>query len=231
MSTAPIRVLIVEDNPALAANIGEYLDNDRYVLDFAYDGVVALHQVATHEYDVIALDVMLPGMSGFTLCQRIRHDLHSTTPIIMMTAKDHIDDKVEGFSQGADDYLVKPFNLKELAMRIDALHRRGRPEADILRAGCIEFEPGTLRLRLPGACPLQLSGMQAHITEALVRAYPNFLSYEQLGQMLWGEREVEPHTLRTHVYTLRKLLQQALGVNLIQTLHGRGYRLTPPGEA
>lgn len=230
MSERKIRVLVVEDNAALMANISEFLEDGPYILDFASDGRVALHLVTTNVYDVIVMDVMLPGMSGFLLCQKIRNELHCPTPIILMTAKDHIDDKVTGFSQGADDYLVKPFNLKELAVRIEALHRRGTAGVSLLRAGSLEFEPGTLCVRLGGGQAVQLSGMAAHITEALVRAYPNFISYEQLSHQLWGDKEVEPHTLRTHIYTLRKLLQEKLGANLIRTLHGRGYRLSPPED-
>lgn len=231
MNEPRIRVLVIEDNDALMANISEFLDNGRYVLDFASDGLVALHLVTTNDYDVIVMDVMLPGMSGFVLCQRIRSDLHCATPIIMMTAKDHIDDKVTGFSHGADDYLVKPFHLKELAVRIDALHRRRTVGVSLLRAGSVEFEPGTLRIRLAGGPFVQLSGMSAHITEALMRAYPNFIAYDHLSHALWGDKEVESHTLRTHIYTLRKLLDEKLGASLIKTLHGRGYRLTSPGDA
>ncbi len=230
MNERKIRVLVVEDNSALMANISEFLEGGPYLLDFAYDGLVALHLVATNAYDVIVMDVMLPGISGFALCKKIRNELHCATPIILMTAKDHIDDKVTGFTQGADDYLVKPFNLKELAVRIDALHRRGTSGAALLRAGGVEFEPGTLRVRLAGGDSLQLSGMSADIVEALIRAYPSFISYEQLSQTLWGDKEVESHTLRTHIYTLRKLLQDKLGANLIKTLHGRGYILCPPGD-
>jgi len=229
MDTPYIHVLVVEDNMALMANISDFLENvERYVLDFAYDGLTALHQLATHTYDVIVLDVMLPGISGFALCQKIRAELHCATPIILMTAKDHIDDKAAGFTQGADDYLVKPFNLKELALRIDALARRGKPALTLLRAGDVVFEPGTLQIRLAGGAPLQLSGMSARVAEVLMRAYPNYLSYEQLGRALWGEKEVDTHTLRTHVYTLRKLLHTHLGAKVIQTLHGRGYRFCVP---
>lgn len=231
MSEQRIRVLVVEDNSALMANISEFLENDRYTLDFASDGMVALHLVTTNDYDVIVMDVMLPGISGFSLCLKIRNELHCATPIILMTAKGHIDDKVTGFTQGADDYLVKPFNLKELAIRIDALHRRKTAGVSLLKAGSVEFEPGTLKVRIANGNAVQLSGMSAHITEALIRAYPNFISYEQLSHTLWGDKEVEPHTLRTHIYTLRKLLQDKLGVSLIKTLHARGYRLTPPDEA
>ncbi|CAM4315423.1 response regulator transcription factor [Kerstersia similis] len=228
MNEQRIRVLVIEDNAALAANIGDFLEDDRYLLDFAADGLVALHLASTHDYDVIVMDIMLPGISGFTLCQRIRNDLHCATPIIMMTAKDHIDDKVTGFTQGADDYLVKPFHLKELAIRIEALYRRSTSATPVLHAGSIAFDPGTLHIRLGQGAPLQLSGMPANITEILIRAYPNFVSYDQLAQSLWGDKEVEPHTLRTHIYLLRKLLQEHLGANVIKTLHGRGYRITPP---
>jgi len=231
MNAQKIRVLIVEDNAALMANISEYLEGGRYILDFAADGLVALHLVTTNVYDVIVMDIMLPGISGFTLCQRIRNDLHCATPIILMTAKDHIDDKVAGFSQGADDYLVKPFNLKELAVRIDALHRRHTAGTTRLRAGSVEFEPGTLKLRVGSGEAVQLSGMAAHLIEAMIRAYPNFVPYEQITANLWGDKDIESNTLRTHIYTLRKLIQDKLGVNLIQTLHGRGYRLSPPGES
>jgi len=230
MHSQKIRVLIIEDNAALMANISEYLEGGHYTLDFAPDGLVALHLVTVNEYDVIVMDVMLPGLSGFTLCQRIRNDLHCTTPIILMTAKDHIDDKVVGFSHGADDYLVKPFNLKELAVRIDALHRRHTAGTARLRAGDVEFEPGTLKLRIGASEAIQLSGMSAHLIEALIRAYPSFISHEQLAANLWADKEVETNTLRTHIYTLRKLIQDQLGVSLVQTLHGRGYRLSPPGE-
>lgn len=231
MNEQRVRVLVIEDNAALAANISDFLEDGRYLLDFAADGLVALHLASTNDYDVIVMDIMLPGMSGFTLCQRIRNDLHCATPIIMMTAKDHIDDKVTGFTQGADDYLVKPFHLKELAIRIEALYRRSTSGTPMLHAGSITFDPGTLRISLNQGAPLQLSGMPANITEVLIRAYPNFVSYEQLAQSLWGDKEVEPHTLRTHIYLLRKLLQEHLGANVIKTLHGRGYRMTPPEEA
>lgn len=224
-----IRLLIVEDNADLSTNLAEFFDSDKYVLDFAQDGLVALHLLATHEYDVIVLDVMLPGVSGFTLCQRIRQDLGSTTPIILMTAKDQIEDKATGFMQGADDYLVKPFHLSELAMRIDALHRRSMSQQSVLRAGVLEYRPGTLSCRL-GEKQLVLSGRSADIMELLVRSYPQMVTYEQLSQLLWGDKEVESHTLRTHVYLLRKQLQDAFGGTLIKTLHGRGYCLEPSLE-
>lgn len=221
-----IRLLIVEDNADLSANLAEFFESDEYVLDFAQDGLVALHLLAMNEYDVIVLDVMLPGVSGFTLCQRIRKDLGSSTPIILMTAKDQIEDKATGFEHGADDYLVKPFHLRELAMRIQSLHRRSAQQVQghLLRAGPLTYQPGTLECTL-GDKSLLLSGRSADIMQLLMRAYPQMVTYDQISQLLWGDKEVESQTLRTHVYLLRKQLQDALGDPLIKTLHGRGYRL------
>lgn len=225
-----IRVLIVEDNTALAENLFEFLGEDRYVLDFASDGLTALHLAATNAYDVIVLDVMLPGISGFKLCQRIREDLHCSAPIIFMTAKDQIDDKVSGFETGGDDYLVKPFNLRELALRINALHRRQQDADSRLCAAGVSYDPGTLKVYVDDYPALELSGTAARIFETLIRVYPNLVTYEELQNQLWGVDEVDMNTLRTHVYALRKRLQEAFHCPLIKTLRGRGYRLVPPGQ-
>jgi DNA-binding response OmpR family regulator len=225
-----IRVLIVEDHVALAENLFEFFAQPRYILDFAADGLTALHLLATYSYDVIVLDVMLPGISGFDICQRIRQDLQCETPIIFITAKDTIEDKVAGFARGGDDYLVKPFNLRELVLRIDALSRRRLLGNSALRAGSISFDPGTLKLRVDGGTSLSLSGTAARIAEILMRAYPRFVSYEELMDDLWPDSAHEMNTLRTHVYGLRKLLQETFGAALIKTLHGRGYRIAPPDE-
>lgn len=224
------RVLIVEDNTALAENLFEYLGEERYALDFAADGLTAMHLAATNDYDVIVLDVMLPGLSGFDLCQRIREDLRCPAPIIFMTAREGIDDKINGFTKGGDDYLVKPFQLRELALRIDALHRRTRGADATLRAGSIHFDPGTLKVRFDGDASLELSGTAARIFEALMRAYPRMVTYQQLQECLWDAGDTDRNTLRTHMYALRKRLQEAFDVSCIKTLHGRGYRLIPPGE-
>lgn len=225
-----VRVLIVEDNTALSENLFEFFNDEHYVLDYAPDGLTALHLAATKTHDVIVLDVMLPGISGFTLCQRIREDLHSSAPIIFMTAKDHLDDKVSGFETGGDDYLVKPFDLQELALRISALHRRQKGADSKLFAAGVSYEPGTLKVYLGDHPGLELSNTAARIFETMVRAYPNLVTYEALQEQLWGVDEVDMNTLRTHVYALRKRLQTAFRNPLIKTLRGRGYRLVPPGE-
>ena len=225
----PLRLLIVEDQVDLAENLFEFLDEDRYILDFAADGLTALHLLATQSYDVIVLDLMLPGVNGYDICKRIRNDLQCQTPIILMTALSGLTDKEKGFDYGADDYLVKPFELRELQLRIDALHRRYAPKRPILTAGDIRFDPGTLEVELSGLKTV-LSGTPARLFELLVRAYPSFLSHEALSDALWGARhgEAEGNSLRTHIYTLRKSLQAALGNGLVKTVHGRGYCLEVP---
>lgn len=233
MTANPLRLLIVEDHKGLAENLFEFFgDAQRYTLDFAPDGLTALHLVATRHYDVIILDVMLPGVSGFTICRRLRRELGCWTPVIMVTAKDQLDDKEAGFEAGADDYLVKPFNLKELKLRVEALARRGGARASgELAVDGIRYDPGTLTLSVHGKGSLELSGISARMFECLIRAYPHFLSYEELTDAVWGERDVDRNTVRTHAYALRKLLQQRFGIALIKTLHGRGYRLVAPGDA
>jgi DNA-binding response OmpR family regulator len=176
------------------------------------------------------LDVMLPGLSGFEICKRVRRDLRSNTPIIFMTARGTLTDKEEGFTIGGDDYLVKPFALRELQLRIDALARRDHLESGILRAGPMSFDPGTLRASLQGAGAVELSGVASRIFEQLLRAYPRFVSHEQLSGVVWGSDEGDNHSLRNHVYGLRKILDQAFGQPVIKTVHGRGYRLTLPGD-
>lgn len=225
-----LRILVVEDQVDFAENLFDYLGEERYSLDYAADGLTALHLLATNNYDVIVLDLMLPGINGFDICRRIRGDLKCQTPIILMTALSSMQDKEQGFHAGADDYLVKPFELRELQLRIDALHRRQAPTVSALQAGDIRFDPGTLKIEYQGK-RAELTGTSARLFELLIRAHPNFISHQELSDSLWGNDHIETEgSLRTHVYTLRKQLQKALGDGMIKTVHGRGYRLEPPAS-
>lgn len=203
-----IRMLVVEDNIALAENMFEFFNHEQYVLDFAADGLTALHLLATNHYDIVVLDVMLPGVNGFEICRRIRHDLHCSTPIILVTAKDQISDKEIGFSAGADDYLVKPFNLTELRLRVQALTRRGRFVDNTLSFENLRYEPDTFDLYHQSKLAVTLTGLSARIFEALLRAYPRAVSYEQLVEQVWAGRPTEHNTVRTHVSALRKQIQE-----------------------
>lgn len=227
MAQPRLRILFVEDHQALMDNLAEYFGEDRYDADFARDGLTALHLLASHSYDVIVLDVMLPGVNGMTICERIRKDLQSTTPVILLTALDSIDDKIKGFGVGADDYLTKPFDMRELELRIRAATKRKHQSSDLLRAGDVRFDPGTLVVSIGDQHNAVLSGLSASLFEVLIRTWPRYVSHEDISNSLWGVADVDEHTIRTHVYLLRKQLKQALGKSLIKALYGRGYQLDP----
>ncbi|NHC60444.1 response regulator transcription factor [Paenalcaligenes suwonensis] len=221
-----IRLLIVEDNVSLAENLYEFFNEAQYLPDFASDGLTALHLLATNHYDVIVLDVMLPGINGFEISQRVRRDLRCNTPIILITAKDHIDDKTQGFNAGVDDYLVKPFDLKELSLRVQALARRSAVSTDpLLHFKEISFDPDTYTVFVQQKAVGTLTGYSAKIFDILLRAYPRPVSHEQLVEQVWDGRATEHHTVRTHVYALRKQLTEYTQQPLVKTLHGRGYIL------
>lgn len=231
MNISSLAILIVEDQVALAENLFEFFEDTHYELDFAADGLTALHLLATNDYDVIVLDIMLPGLSGYEICRRVRQDLKKNTPIIMVTAKGTLPDKEEGFGVGADDYLVKPFDLRELQLRIEALSRRQFANDSVKKVGSLSFDPGRLMLRYGDIASVELSGIAAKIIESLFDAYPKYLSHEVLCEQIWGSPDIETQTLRTHIYNLRQILQKSLGFNFVKTMHGRGYRLQTPEES
>lgn len=225
MEATKLRILFVEDHKALMDNLAEYFSGNGWEADFARDGLTALHLLANHTYDVVVLDVMLPGVNGIGICERIRQDLKSDVPIILLTALDSIDDKITGFGAGANDYLTKPFDMRELELRIRAACRRQLQPQGTLRAGPLVFHPGTLTIVTDSGRSATLSGLSATLFEVLIRAYPNFVTYEDISSRVWGIETVEEHTIRTHIYLLRKQLKQALGQPLIKALYGRGYQL------
>ena len=224
-----LRILIVEDHMALSENLSEFLNEASYDLDFAYDGLTALHLVSVNRYDVIVLDIMLPGLSGLQICERIRKDLQCNTPILFMTARDAIGDKEAGFLRGGDDYLVKPFEMREMELRIQALARRGAGRRDEIVVETLRFDLGTFTVSL-NEKKLELSGTNIRLFESLIRSHPRFVSHETLSQAAWGVDDIPSRTLRTHIYNLRKLLSERLGHPLIKTLRGYGYRLILPEE-
>ena len=152
-----LRILIVEDNVDIAENIADYLEVQGHVLDFAMDGIGGLHLALTQDYDAIVLDIMLPGMDGLTFCRKLREQGGKQTPILMLTARDTLSDKLEGFEAGADDYLVKPFELQELEARLGALVRRaGQCLQDCLQVGDLEMDMGKMVVQRAGY-PVELN--------------------------------------------------------------------------
>lgn len=219
-----MRVLVVEDNRDLQANIARFLGTD-FQLDFAATGPQGLTLALSHEYDVIVLDLMLPGMSGIQLCQRYRQLAPRLVPILMLTARDTLEDKEEGFRVGADDYLVKPFSLRELRLRLQALARRPVPPSGRrLTVGPLTLDPDTGQAER-GERTVRLNRTESLLLRLLMEAAPEPVSTATLAHHLWGDDAPESSALRTHVYALRGALAE-LGMNAcITTRRNKGYSL------
>lgn len=221
-----MRVLIIEDDPAIAANLYDFLEARGHGVDAAADGVTGLHLAVTGRFDAIVLDLGLPGMDGATLCRKLRDEAHDNTPVLMLTARDTLEDKLEGFSRGADDYLVKPFALKEVEARIAALHKRraGRVTARPLTAGGLAFDPAAMTATFNGSA-VRLPPKCLRILQVLM-GHPNRVySRRELEADVWGREQDSSDTLRSHMHVLRRELSQAGGYDPIENVHGLGYRL------
>ncbi len=222
-------ILLVEDNASLAESIGAYLDAAGFVLDYAADGLTALHLAATNRYDAILLDIGLPGINGLEICRTLRRDAHSSTPIIMLTARDQLDDKLSGFDAGADDYLVKPFAMAELEARLGATIRRSQSNAYATAyvIGDLTLDIATADVRRAGR-RLRLSPKQFEILKILMRESPNVVGREVLERALWGDDVPESDALRSHLYNLRRLVDKDFDQELIETVPGLGFCIRAP---
>jgi DNA-binding response OmpR family regulator len=221
-----MRILLVEDNARLAEALLEALTDQLYVVDVVKDGEFAWDQVKAIAYDLILLDVMLPKLDGISLCQRLRHHGYSL-PILMLTARDTSTDKVNGLDAGADDYVVKPFDLQELLARIRALLRRGSSTSPpILTWGKLLLNPSTYEVTYLDV-PLQLTPKEFSLLELLLRNGRRVLSRAVIIDSLWkSESPPEEDTVKAHIKSLRqKLRTVADPEDVIETVHGLGYRL------
>lgn len=225
-----MRILIIEDNSDLAANIYDYLEGHGHTADAAADGITGLHLAVTNDYDVIILDLTLPGMDGLSVCRKLRAEASSTIPVIMLTARDTLDDKLSGFDAGADDYLVKPFALPELGARLKALQRRNAGSTGhLLQVADLSFNTETLEARRSGkAITLTPTGLK--ILELLMRKSPQVVSRRDTEQAVWGDSPPDSDALRSHMHTLRAALDHPFDRKLIHTVHGIGFRLVDPDE-
>ena len=225
-----LRILIVEDNIDIAENISDYLEIQGHVIDFAMDGIGGLHLALTQEYDAIILDIMLPGMDGLTFCRKLREEGQKRTPVLMLTARDTLSDKLEGFDAGADDYLVKPFELEELSARMQALARRSdHPEKKPLRVGDLQIDIGKRQVQRAGR-PIELNRACLKILKMLMQASPNVVSRKEIEYALWRDMPPGSDVLRSHIYTLRRAIDKPHKRHLIKTVHGVGYKLVDPDD-
>jgi two-component system OmpR family response regulator len=223
--------LIVEDNVRMASAIKRGLQAEGLVVDLATRGEDALWMAGATEFDAVVLDVMLPGIDGFETCRRLRED-GIWAPIIMLTARDAIEDRIEGLDRGADDYLVKPFSLGELLARLRALARRGPVERPpVLQVGTLRMNPATQQV-WRGDEELNLSAKEFTLLETFMRRPGEVLSQFQLLEHAWDyEYENRSNVVEVYIRYLRQKIDRPFGVKSIETVRGAGYRLRKDGGA
>ena len=224
-------VLLIEDNPDLAGNIVDYLESRGHRVDLARDGLSGLHFAASKAFDAIVLDLGLPGIDGVELCRRLREE-GLATPILMLTARGELDDKVLGLEAGADDYLVKPLSLRELEARLRAQVRRvaGGLEQQRLQVGDLLLDERTRQVSRQGR-RIALAPLDYQLLRLLMRASPAVLPRERLESLLWGDDPPDSDALRAHIHRLRLAIDRPFDVPLLHTVPHVGYRLAVPDEA
>jgi DNA-binding response OmpR family regulator len=222
-----MKVLLVDDNSDLALNISDFLEGKGYIVDYAADGRVAYNLVGDNHYDVIVLDIGLPGIDGYGVCQKIRGDLQKDTPIIMLTARDTEFDKLKGFDVGTDDYLVKPFSILELEARIVALSKRrtnhSLPGKKIV-VDDLEYDPLTFEVTRNGEV-IYLMPVPLKILVMLMRNANNVVTRQQIELEIWNDMPPDSEVLRSHIYAIRNQIDRGRDDKLLKTIRGVGYKL------
>lgn len=218
-------ILLVEDNADLASNIIDYLEALGHRLHYAADGEAGLREALVNRVDIVLLDLALPNRDGLSVCAEIRRRAERRVPILMMTARDTLEDKLTGFASGADDYLVKPFSLAELAARVAALAQRpqlGQPHR--LSIGPLTIDRQA-RVATRGGLQLRLTPLLWKLLLLLAEAWPNPVNRDEATSRLWGDEPPSSDSLRAHVHLLRQVVDKPFADPLIETLHGVGFRL------
>jgi len=224
--THSLRVLVIEDDYDIAENIADYLETKGHVPDFAHNGVQGLQLALENEYDVIVLDIMMPGMDGLTVCKELRKKARKHVPVLMLPARDTLADKLAGFDSGTDDYLVKPFALEELEARLRVLGARGaRKSSQVLKVGDLKLDTGAMRITR-AETPIDLNRACLTLLVRLMTASPNVVSRQDLEHLLWGDAPPESDSLRSHLYALRQKIDKPFKTSLLHTVHGMGYKLS-----
>ncbi len=226
-----MKILIVEDNQDLAINIGDFLSANRHIVDFAKDGLTGIHLALSSNFDIIVLDINLPGLDGLEFCRNFRADAKRDIPILMLSARDTLENKLEGYSVGCDDYLVKPFSLAELEAKLVALHRLyfRSQEKEVLKVADLEYQSGTRTLSRAGK-KLSLKPTTLRILVELMRASHRVVSRSELEQKIWEECPPDSNALRAHIYAIRSSIDKDAKSKLLHTIHGVGYRLASQDE-
>jgi len=229
MHTPALRLLVIEDNPVLRANLAATFAEAGIAADFAADGLSGLQAALADPPDVLVLDLGLPGLDGLRVCERLRAQADRHIPVLMLTARDALDDTLSGFRSGADDYLVKPFATAELLARCHALsqrHRTGTLHVQRIGSLCIDRRNGHIERE---GRVLDLPQTARQLLLVLADAWPRTLTRSELVDRIWGDAPPDSDPLRTHLYTLRQVLDRPFAIPMLRTVHGVGLRLEADG--
>jgi len=223
-----MRLLLVEDNLRLHASLRQSLEEDGYAVDSAYDGEEGEAYALSAPYDLIVLDIMLPKKNGFLVCQDLRNQ-RVRTPILMLTARDTVEDRVEGLDSGADDYLIKPFSIQELRARLRALLRREKPvKTGTLQVADLILDPATYRVERRGN-PVDLTSREFAMLEYLMRNANRLATREMIEAHIWNYDFVAgSNVIDVYIRRLRRKIDDPFDIKLIETVRGAGYRLAGP---
>ncbi|WP_438462581.1 response regulator transcription factor [Marinomonas sp. PE14-40] len=215
-----INVLLIEDDKDLSEAISDYMELDGIEFDFAYNGAAGLNLALNQSYDIILTDLNMPKMDGINVCQTLRQK-GITTPILMLTARDTLDDKLTGFAAGSDDYLVKPFAMEELKVRLFALVRRAQGVVTNLTVGDLSIDLDKHLVTRAGQV-LKMPPLCWKILVCLMQNSPNVVSKSKLEDQVWGDDLPNADSLKVHLFKLRQAIDAPFETKMIQTIHGVG---------
>lgn len=219
-----LNILLIEDNRDLAWSLIDHLEFENYICDYAPNGNEGMALIEKSNYNVIILDVNMPGMDGLSLCEELRA-YGNDTPILMLTARDTLENKLQGFEAGADDYLVKPFEIKELVVRLGVLAKRRSGQVSTLDVGPLSLNLKNQSGHLNNT-PIKLTPTLFKLLETLLRESPNPVPHEEMVKAIWGDTLPDSNKLRVHIHKLRKLLSHGNAGHLLKTIPGYGFCFT-----
>ncbi len=225
-----MKLLVIEDDESLRQLLTEYLTTKGYLVETAGDGITGLHLAVVNDYEAVILDLTLPGIDGLEITSKLRNEAGKTMPILMLTGRSSLDDKLSGFNKGADDYLVKPFALEELLVRIQSLCKRHSNTCSTINneliVGDLSFNVETMETLREGK-EIELTSTSLRLLEEFMRKAPHVVKHSDLEKALWGDKPPESSSLRTHIHYLRDAIDKPFKQTMLHTVHGIGYRLTP----
>lgn len=221
-----MKILVIEDNKDILVNIVDYLSINNHDVDCVQNGLVGFRLATENLYDLIVLDIMLPGMDGLDICAALQAEPRKTPPIIMLTARDSVDDRIKGLKAGADDYLIKPFSLAELLARIEAVVRRSSGSTQhLLQVDDLIYNLDSYEVTREGVS-LKLTPQALKILEVLMKESPNVVRREVLERQVWGDEVPDNDILRSHIHQLRQIIDKPFAKSLIHTVPKLGYKIT-----